>query len=185
MSGISAKIVMQSLFWRRLLFLKIIFVVNVEIKKRKGWNKIMQQSLDDIKSELMARMGNIRDASSLVSAMINAGIIKPKDTDEVVTVVNGLRNRFHDWVFEDIDFKKEPKEERHDETESNVDREATEKMKRATWGVIFGDDGDEKRLDELNKALSKIDLPVVNRFTLTKAKLPYELISEFLEKYMK
>lgn len=61
----------------------------------------MQQSLD-MKEKVMSNMASVRDASNLVTALINQGLIKTKDPEEIATEINWYRNKFKEWHIEDL-----------------------------------------------------------------------------------
>lgn len=59
-------------------------------------------------------------------------------------------------------------------------RDATDKMKRTIWGLIYGDKGDPKLESELTTHDAEL-----NRFTITKKYIDWKWANEFIDKYKK
>jgi len=66
----------------------------------------MQIELETDK-KLMMNMGNVRDANSIVCALMNCGAFKPEDENDsrIVEKLNFFRNLYHDWCMLDINLK--------------------------------------------------------------------------------
>ena len=78
-----------------------------------------QKEINDYKGKLMSNMAAVRDSSNIVAAMINSGILKPKNVEETVTEINYLRNKFTEWHLQDISVAEQGKDTEKEESASD------------------------------------------------------------------
>lgn len=133
------------------------------------------------KEMYMRRMNCLNNAVQTVTIEQAAGVFKPKHDNDVLERVNGYFNRYQDWLEQPqarIELIQPKIPQKQKETASDQPHDATEKMKRTIWGIVWGDNGDLELEEEL-KILG------LNRFNLTKSFVNWEWASDFIDKYKK
>lgn len=142
----------------------------------------MQQNLEDkeywekkeAKKVLsMSNQGAINNAVSITDIEQRMGLLEHiKTSDELITHINGNRNRCKDWAYEGMDkiATQTPHKSIPNENKGEMGT-ATEKQRKAVFAIVWGNSG----VKELEKELT------VTRETLND--LTFEEASDFIDKY--
>ena len=127
---------------------------------------------------------NINNAcSQLLAARIQAGFYKPKDGKETMNELRDMITiEYADFLTLDIGDGTHGGEEKPLETIApqiiEKGKDATEKMKKTIWGIVYGKDGTPALEDELKEK-------GLDRFTVTKKHIDYDWASDFIDKHKK
>jgi len=136
--------------------------------------------MDEKKDKRIAWMNINTACSQIVSARINAGLYKPKDNKEAIReLLDAIQIEYSDFLSLTPE---EPKTtEENQPTEPTTGKDATEKMKRKIWGMIYGDKNGQPELEKIVQAHDK----ELNRFTITKKYIDFDWASNFIEQHEK
>ena len=139
----------------------------------------MQKELDneywekkDAKKVLgMSNISAVNNAVSITDIEQRMGLLEHiKNSDDLITHINGNRNRCKDWAYEGMDALGTP-ETQPKHIISDKDKEmgsATDKQRKACWAIIFGKTGKPELESELPDSIDH---------------LSFEEASDFIEKY--
>lgn len=126
---------------------------------------------------------NINNAcSQILAARINAGLYKPKDkTETIKELLDMIHLEYADFLSLEIGDGTPSGEEKPTETiapNQPQTKDATEKMKKTIWGIVYGNDGDLELEEELK-------IHGLDRYNVTKKHIDFTWASEFIEKHKK
>ena len=144
------------------------------------------------KDRRMAWMNINTACSTILAARIQAGIITPKNKEDTIKeLLDMIRIEYAEYLTIDIEPTPHPKiepERIQKQTDQNTldkqpdqpgSRDATEKMKKTIWGIVYGKDG-QPDLEETELKPKGLD-----RFTVTKKYIDFDWASEFIDRHKK